>query len=45
MSKTEESFLLEPERYEFRAMPMHQFALGRPPLLTMRWPSATGLTS
>jgi nicotinate dehydrogenase subunit B len=29
MSKTEETFLLEPERYEFRAMPMHQFALGR----------------
>jgi nicotinate dehydrogenase subunit B len=29
MSRREESFLLEPERYEFRAMPMHQFALGR----------------
>jgi isoquinoline 1-oxidoreductase len=29
MSKGEETFLLEPERYEFRAMPMHQFALGR----------------
>jgi len=29
MKKTEETFLLEPERYEFRAMPMHQFALGR----------------
>ena len=29
MSKAEETFLLEPERYEFRAMPMHQFALGR----------------
>ncbi|HTB91787.1 MAG TPA: molybdopterin cofactor-binding domain-containing protein [Candidatus Sulfotelmatobacter sp.] len=29
MNRTEESFLLEPERYEFRAMPMHQFALGR----------------
>ncbi len=29
MSGREESFLLEPERYEFRAMPMHQFALGR----------------
>jgi nicotinate dehydrogenase subunit B len=29
MSKTEETFLLEPERYEFRALPMHQFALGR----------------
>jgi nicotinate dehydrogenase subunit B len=29
MRKTEETFLLEPERYEFRAMPMHQFALGR----------------
>ena len=24
---------------------LHHFALGRPPLLTMRWPSATGLTS
>ena len=29
MSKGGETFLLEPERYEFRAMPMHQFALGR----------------
>jgi nicotinate dehydrogenase subunit B len=29
MKKTEETSLLEPERYEFRAMPMHQFALGR----------------
>ena len=29
MSKGEGTFLLEPERYEFRAMPMHQFALGR----------------
>ncbi|HXH68459.1 MAG TPA: molybdopterin cofactor-binding domain-containing protein [Candidatus Limnocylindrales bacterium] len=29
MKRTEETFLLEPERYEFRAMPMHQFALGR----------------
>jgi len=29
MSRTEETFLLEPERYEFRALPMHQFALGR----------------
>jgi CO/xanthine dehydrogenase Mo-binding subunit len=29
MRKGEETFLLEPERYEFRAMPMHQFALGR----------------
>ncbi|HEX8710828.1 MAG TPA: molybdopterin cofactor-binding domain-containing protein, partial [Terracidiphilus sp.] len=29
MKKREETFLLEPERYEFRAMPMHQFALGR----------------
>jgi nicotinate dehydrogenase subunit B len=29
MSKGEETFLLEPERYEFRALPMHQFALGR----------------
>lgn len=29
MSKREETFLLEPERYEFQAMPMHQFALGR----------------
>jgi isoquinoline 1-oxidoreductase len=29
MRKTEETSLLEPERYEFRAMPMHQFALGR----------------
>src|SRR6266404_3367191 len=29
MRKTEETFLLEPERYEFRAMPMHQFALRR----------------
>jgi nicotinate dehydrogenase subunit B len=29
MRKTEETFLLEPERYEFRAVPMHQFALGR----------------
>jgi isoquinoline 1-oxidoreductase len=29
MRKNEETFLLEPERYEFRAMPMHQFALGR----------------
>ena len=29
MRKAEETFLLEPERYEFRAMPMHQFALGR----------------
>ncbi len=29
MTKREETFLLEPERYEFRAMPMHQFALGR----------------
>jgi nicotinate dehydrogenase subunit B len=29
MKKAEETFLLEPERYEFRAMPMHQFALGR----------------
>ena len=29
MRKTEETFLSEPERYEFRAMPMHQFALGR----------------
>jgi len=29
MNKREETFLLEPERYEFQAMPMHQFALGR----------------
>ena len=29
MNKREETFLLEPERYEFRAMPMHQFAPGR----------------
>jgi CO/xanthine dehydrogenase Mo-binding subunit len=29
MRKGEETFLLEPERYEFRALPMHQFALGR----------------
>ena len=29
MKRAEETFLLEPERYEFRAMPMHQFALGR----------------
>jgi nicotinate dehydrogenase subunit B len=29
MRKPQETFLLEPERYEFRAMPMHQFALGR----------------
>ncbi|HXC47524.1 MAG TPA: molybdopterin cofactor-binding domain-containing protein [Candidatus Sulfotelmatobacter sp.] len=29
MKKSEETFLLEPERYEFREMPMHQFALGR----------------
>ena len=29
MRKREETFLLEPERYEFRAMPMHQFALER----------------
>jgi nicotinate dehydrogenase subunit B len=29
MKRAEENFLLEPERYEFRAMPMHQFALGR----------------
>jgi len=29
MKNTVETFLLEPERYEFRAMPMHQFALGR----------------
>jgi CO/xanthine dehydrogenase Mo-binding subunit len=29
MRKTEETFLLEPERYEFRALPMHQFAMGR----------------
>ena len=29
MNKGEETFLLEPERYEFRALPMHQFALGR----------------
>ena len=29
MRKAEETFLMEPERYEFRAMPMHQFALGR----------------
>jgi nicotinate dehydrogenase subunit B len=29
MNKREETILLEPERYEFRAMPMHQFALGR----------------
>ena len=29
MNKREEAFLLEPERYEFRAIPMHQFALGR----------------
>jgi nicotinate dehydrogenase subunit B len=29
MTKREETFLLEPERYEFRAMPMPQFALGR----------------
>jgi isoquinoline 1-oxidoreductase len=29
MKKTEKTFLLEPERYEFRAMPMHQFSLGR----------------
>ncbi|HET7107524.1 MAG TPA: molybdopterin cofactor-binding domain-containing protein [Candidatus Acidoferrum sp.] len=29
MSGREESFLLEPERYEFRAVPMHQFAPGR----------------
>jgi len=29
MSKGKETFLLEPERYEFRAMPMHQFALVR----------------
>jgi nicotinate dehydrogenase subunit B len=29
MTKREETFLLEPERYEFRALPMHQFSLGR----------------
>jgi nicotinate dehydrogenase subunit B len=29
MNRAEENFLLEPERFEFRAMPMHQFALGR----------------
>jgi nicotinate dehydrogenase subunit B len=29
MRKSEETSLLEPERYEFRAMPMYQFALGR----------------
>src|SRR5260221_7465302 len=29
MNKREETFLLEPERYESRAMPMHKFALGR----------------
>ncbi len=29
MSKSGEPFLLEPERYEFRALPMHQFALAR----------------
>jgi nicotinate dehydrogenase subunit B len=29
MRQSEETFLLEPERYEFRAVPMHQFALGR----------------
>ncbi len=29
MSKAGESLFLEPERYEFRALPMHQFALGR----------------
>ncbi len=29
MSKPQETLLLEPERYEFRALPMHQFALGR----------------
>lgn len=29
MRKTDETFLLEPERYEFRALPMHEFALGR----------------
>jgi len=29
MKKAEETFLLEPERYEFRAVPMHQFALER----------------
>src|SRR5258708_7401936 len=29
MRKTEETFLLEPERYEFRAMPMHEVAVGR----------------
>jgi isoquinoline 1-oxidoreductase len=31
MSQAERAFAidLEPERYEFRAVPMHQFALGR----------------
>ncbi len=29
MSQARESLFLEPERYEFRALPMHQFALGR----------------
>jgi len=29
MNKREETFLLEPERYEFRAVPMRQFALER----------------
>lgn len=29
MRERKENFPLEPERYEFRAMPMHQFALGR----------------
>ncbi len=29
MSKSAESFLVEPERFEFRALPMHKFALQR----------------
>jgi nicotinate dehydrogenase subunit B len=29
MNKAGETLFLEPERYEFRALPMHQFALGR----------------
>ncbi|HKM67530.1 MAG TPA: molybdopterin cofactor-binding domain-containing protein [Candidatus Acidoferrum sp.] len=29
MRRAPETFLAEPERYEFRALPMHKFALGR----------------
>jgi len=41
MRKTEETFLLEPERYEFRAMPDAPFALGRRDffkILARGWP-------